>query len=107
MAMTDVRVCEKVPEQAYRLNALGTHNLPLACQRGTAAMLYVSTDYVFDGMREEPYLEYDEPNPYSVYARSKLAREGLVRDLSQGSISCSRLGWKATTARTSCRGLCS
>lgn len=80
-AMTDVDGCERDPETAYKVNALGTRNVALACQRSGAAMLYVSTDYVFDGTSHEPYLEYDEPNPISVYARSKLAGEECVRDL--------------------------
>jgi dTDP-4-dehydrorhamnose reductase len=80
-AMTDVDGCERDPETAYKVNALGTCNVALACQRSGAAMLYVSTDYVFDGTSDEPYLEYDEPNPISVYARSKLAGEEFVRDL--------------------------
>jgi dTDP-4-dehydrorhamnose reductase len=80
-AMTDVDGCERDPEMAYRVNALGTRNVALACQRSGAAMLYVSTDYVFDGTSDEPYLEYDEPNPLSVYGRSKLAGEECVRDL--------------------------
>jgi dTDP-4-dehydrorhamnose reductase len=80
-AMTDVDGCERDPETAYKVNALGTRNVALACQRSGAAMLYVSTDYVFDGTNDEPYLEYDEPNPLSVYARSKLAGEQCVRDL--------------------------
>ena len=80
-AMTDVDGCEREPEAAYRINALGTRNVALACQRCGAPMLYVSTDYVFGGTSDEPYLEYDEPNPGSVYARSKLAGEEFVRDL--------------------------
>ena len=72
-AMTDVDGCERDPETAHKVNALGTRNVALACQRSGAAMLYVSTDYVFDGTSDQPYLEYDEPNPISVYARSKLA----------------------------------
>jgi len=80
-AITDVDGCEKDPPTAYRVNALGTRNVALACQRLGAPMLYVSTDYVFDGTRDEPYLEYDEPNPTSVYAKSKLAGEEFVRDL--------------------------
>jgi len=80
-AMTDVDGCEREPEAAYRVNALGTRNVALACQRCGAPMLYVSTDYVFDGTSEEPYLEYDEPNPESIYAKSKLAGEEFVREL--------------------------
>ena len=80
-AMTDVDGCEREPDVAYRVNALGTRSVALACQRCDAPMLYISTDYVFDGTSDEPYLEYDEPNPTSVYARSKLAGEEFVRDL--------------------------
>jgi dTDP-4-dehydrorhamnose reductase len=80
-AMTDVDGCENDPDMAYKVNALGTRNVALACQRCDAVMLYVSTDYVFDGTSDEPYLEYDEPHPLSVYAKSKLAGEQSVRDL--------------------------
>jgi len=80
-AMTDVDGCELHPEAAYKVNALGTRNVALACQRCDAPLLYVSTDYVFDGTEEEPYLEFHEPNPISVYGRSKLAGELFVRDL--------------------------
>ncbi|MGB9301319.1 MAG: dTDP-4-dehydrorhamnose reductase, partial [Anaerolineae bacterium] len=80
-AMTDVDGCELDPDSAYRINALGTRNVADACQTCHAALLYVSTDYVFDGTKGEPYLEFDDPNPLSVYGRSKLAGEVLVRDL--------------------------
>lgn len=74
-ALTNVDQCELEPELAYRVNALGTQNVALACQRLGATMLYVSTDYVFDGTKGAPYVEYDPPAPLSVYARSKLAGE--------------------------------
>ncbi len=80
-AMTDVDACELDPDSAYTVNALGTRNVAVACQRCDAPMVYVSTDYVFDGAKGEPYLEFDEPNPINVYGRSKLAGESLVRDL--------------------------
>jgi dTDP-4-dehydrorhamnose reductase len=80
-AMTDVDGCELDPDSAYRINALGTRNVAVACQTCHAAMLYVSTDYVFDGTKGGPYLELDEPNPVCVYGRSKLAGEVFVRDL--------------------------
>jgi dTDP-4-dehydrorhamnose reductase len=80
-AMTNVDGCEKDPDKAYKVNALGTHNVALACQQCGAVMLYVSTDYVFDGTSDEPYLEYDEPHPLCVYGKSKLAGEESVRDL--------------------------
>jgi dTDP-4-dehydrorhamnose reductase len=60
-AMTDVDGCARDPVAAYRANALGTHNVAIACQRANAAMLYISTNEVFDGTKASPYLEWDEP----------------------------------------------
>jgi dTDP-4-dehydrorhamnose reductase len=74
-AYTDVDGCERDPERAYRTNALGTRYVALAAREVGAALVYVSTDYVFDGRKGEPYLEWDEPNPLSVYGRSKLGGE--------------------------------
>jgi dTDP-4-dehydrorhamnose reductase len=82
-AMTNVDGCESDPDLAFRVNALGARNVALACQTMDAAMVQVSTDYVFDGTDETPRYEYDQPNPESVYARSKLAGERIVRDLLQ------------------------
>lgn len=80
-AMTDVDGCERSPELAYRINSLGTQHVAQACQLTGAPMVYVSTDYVFDGMKQAPYWEYDAPNPLSVYGASKLAGERWVEFL--------------------------
>jgi dTDP-4-dehydrorhamnose reductase len=80
-AMTDVDGCELDPDSAFRINELGTRNVAEGCRLCDAALLYVSTDYVFDGTKGEPYLESDEPNPVCVYGRSKLAGELIVREL--------------------------
>lgn len=80
-AMTNVDACETDPTLAYRVNALGTRNVAVAAQQAGAAMAYISTDYVFAGDREEPYWEFDEVQPLSVYARSKWAGEQLARQL--------------------------
>jgi len=80
-AMTDVDGCELNPEAAYRVNALGTRNVTLAARRAGADLLYVSTDYVFDGQTDRPYWEFDAPNPINVYGKSKLAGERYVRSL--------------------------
>ncbi len=80
-AMTNVDGCEQDPEAAYRANALGTQNVALLAQQCGAVMLYVSTDYVYDGQKEGAYWEWDETHPLSVYARSKLAGEWFVRHL--------------------------
>ncbi|HOG45396.1 MAG TPA: dTDP-4-dehydrorhamnose reductase [Anaerolineae bacterium] len=74
-ALTNVDQCESQPELTYRVNALGTQNVALACRRCDAAMLYISTGYVFDGRKGAPYFEYDAPAPQGIYARSKLGGE--------------------------------
>lgn len=80
-AMTNVDGCEHEPETAYRVNALGTQNVALLAQRSGAVLCYVSTDYVYDGEKGEPYWEWDETNPLSVYGASKRAGEWYVRNL--------------------------
>src|SRR5207247_3074091 len=80
-AMTDVDACEDEQEQAYRANSVGPHNLALAARSCGAALLHVSTDYVFDGEKGEPYDELDVPRPLSVYGRSKLGGEERVREV--------------------------
>ncbi|MBC7235669.1 MAG: dTDP-4-dehydrorhamnose reductase [Chloroflexi bacterium] len=80
-AMTDVDGCERDPDAAYRINVLGTRNVAVAAERVGAALIYISTDYVFDGAKTEPYGELDEPNPLSVYGRTKWLGEEMVRHL--------------------------
>jgi dTDP-4-dehydrorhamnose reductase len=80
-AMTDVDGCARDPLAAFRANALGTQNVALACQRAHAAMLYISTNEVFDGAKNSPYLEFDEPRPINPYGASKLAGERYVQML--------------------------
>jgi dTDP-4-dehydrorhamnose reductase len=74
-AYTDVDGCERDPLTAFRTNALGTRYVALAARDAGADLVVVSTDYVFDGTKGEPYVEWDEPRPLSVYGRSKLAGE--------------------------------
>lgn len=80
-AFTDVDGCEVDPARASRDNALGTQHVALAARACGAILLFVSTDYVFDGSKDAPYDELDLPNPLSVYGRTKLAGERFVRDL--------------------------
>ncbi len=77
-AVTAVDACESEPDRAFAVNALGTRHVAEAARRSGAHLLYVSTDYVFDGLAGRPYLEWDEPAPRSVYGRSKLAGEREV-----------------------------
>jgi len=80
-AWTDVEGCARDPERAYQANALGTQNVALACAACDAAMVYVSTNEVFDGTATEPYREWDPPHPINPYARSKAAGEWFTRHL--------------------------
>ncbi len=82
-AYTDVDGCARNPDEALRVNALGTQNVALACQAGEAALLYISTNEVFAGDREEPYLEYDPPRPINAYGYSKWVGEQYVQQLCQ------------------------
>jgi dTDP-4-dehydrorhamnose reductase len=77
-AWTAVDACESDPDRAYRVNALGTRHVAEAARLTGAHVVYVSTDYVFDGSLDRPYREWDDPNPRSVYGRSKLAGEREV-----------------------------
>ena len=74
-AWTDVDGCQTDPDRAWAVNALGTRHVAEAARLVGARVCYVSTDYVFDGTSDRPYTEWDEPNPVSVYGRSKLGGE--------------------------------
>ncbi len=74
-AMANVDGCERDPDAAYAVNTLGTRHVALACRRLDIPLLYVSTDFVFDGAKREPYYEWDQANPLGHYGRSKLAGE--------------------------------
>lgn len=78
-AFTNVDACESQPELAFRVNAEGPRNIALTCKRLGIPMMHISTDYVFDGEKPEPYVEDDEPRPLSVYGRSKLEGEREVQ----------------------------
>ncbi len=74
-AWTAVDACEDDPDRAFAVNALGTRHVAEAARRVGAHLTYFSTDYVFDGTKAAPYVEWDRPNPQSVYGHSKLAGE--------------------------------
>lgn len=78
-AMTDVDRCEEDPERAFDINANGTKEVCAAATNEGARIVYLSTDYVFDGTKGSEYVEDDPTNPLNVYGRSKLAGEDYVR----------------------------
>ena len=77
-AWTDTAGCEADPEQALLVNGEGSRIVAEACARSGAAMVYISSNEVFDGEKREPYGEDDPPNPINAYGRSKLAGERHV-----------------------------
>jgi dTDP-4-dehydrorhamnose reductase len=74
-AMTNVDACERDPERAFAVNAMGVRHLAVASARRGAHLVHVSTDYVFDGLASHPYDEWAVVNPVSEYGRSKLGGE--------------------------------
>jgi dTDP-4-dehydrorhamnose reductase len=77
-AWTAVDACETDPDRAFTVNALGTRNVVEGARACGAHLVYISTDYVFDGTLDRPYLEWDHPCPLSVYGRSKWGGEQEV-----------------------------
>ena len=78
--VTDTDLCEKEPEHAYRVNALGARNLSIVARKNGAKIVQLSTDDVFDGQSKKPYTEFDDTNPLTVYGASKRAGENYVKE---------------------------
>ena len=82
-AYTDVDSCENNVDLAYKVNALGVRNLAVAAYENRSRILHISTDFVFDGEKKEPYIEFDRPNPLSIYGKSKWAGEVMLKEICQ------------------------
>lgn len=82
-AMTAVDLCESRYEDAYRANAVGPRNLSIAAAQVGAKLFQISTDYVFSGDTDRPYIEDDRPDPQSVYGRTKYVGEQMVREFAE------------------------
>lgn len=80
-AFTDVDGSENNADLAYQVNVIGTRNVAVACQRSDSALVYICTDYVFDGTKGSSYYEYDQTNPLGVYGKTKYLGEVAIRDL--------------------------
>lgn len=78
-AYTDVDGAEAETAKAFAVNALGVRNLAGACRELDVALVHFSTDYVFDGRKETPYLIFDAPSPLSAYGQSKLYGEEYLK----------------------------
>jgi dTDP-4-dehydrorhamnose reductase len=91
-ALTNVDYCESHRDEAFLINAQGPRLLAEICAEKSARLIHISTDYVFDGKRDTPYIEEDPPVPLSVYAESKLAGEEEVLAVSPKNLVI-RLSW--------------
>lgn len=80
-AYTAVDKAEKESELAFSINALGVKNLAKIAQKYDIPLLHISTDYIFDGQKKNPYSEEDEAQPLSTYGQSKLSGENFLRDI--------------------------
>ncbi|MBN2619509.1 dTDP-4-dehydrorhamnose reductase [candidate division WOR-3 bacterium] len=80
-AISNVDACEQQKDLALRVNALGTLGLAIMARRINAKLLYVSTNFVFNGTHEKPYDEYAPLNPVNEYGRTKMLGEYYVRDI--------------------------
>ncbi len=78
-AHTGVDACETQYERAFAINAIGPRNLAIAARETGAKLVHISTDYVFDGKGNRPYVETDPTNPQGAYGSTKLAGEEFVK----------------------------
>ncbi len=80
-AYTNVEQAEDSIQDAFRINADAVGFLAECCHRSNTVLIHISTDYVFDGKKDFPYVETDAPNPINEYGRSKLAGEEQIQDI--------------------------
>ncbi|MEL6917266.1 MAG: dTDP-4-dehydrorhamnose reductase [Bacteroidota bacterium] len=80
-AYTNVEEAEKNPKKAFEVNAEGVKKIALSCKENNVVLIHISTDYVFDGEKEGPYVVEDVPNPINEYGKSKLAGEKYVKEI--------------------------
>lgn len=78
-AYTNVEQAEKTPDEAFSVNAEAVRHISLACSEYLVKLVHISTDYVFDGEKETPYLTADKTNPINEYGKSKLAGEKYIQ----------------------------
>lgn len=81
--ITDPQYCEDNPEEAFSVNGLGARNIAVASRRINSKLLHLSTDDVFSGDTEKHYKEYDTPRPQTIYGKSKLFGEEMIKQFSK------------------------
>ena len=79
-AYTQVDKAESDPDAAFLINGMGTRNIAIAAERNHSKLVYISTDYVFNGSSTTPYHEFSPVSPINIYGSSKLVGETMVRD---------------------------
>src|SRR4030095_11611340 len=82
-AMHNVEKCELEPELTFAVNSEGAKNLANICNDTGAVLIHISTDYVFDGDKNSPYIETDSTSPLNVYGKTKVAGENFIKELSK------------------------
>ncbi len=82
-AMHHVGNCEVDPQKAFLVNGIGSRNLALVCRETQSPLVHISTDYVFDGKKETPYIETDRPVPLNVYGNTKLSGEYFIESIAE------------------------
>ena len=80
-AMHNVEKCEENPVRSFEVNGIGSRNLALICNEIKSKLVHISTDYVFDGEKKQPYIESDRPNPLNVYGNTKLSGEHFIESI--------------------------
>lgn len=91
-ALVGASVCEKKPELAYSINVQGTKNIVGASKKVGSKIIYISTDYVFDGKKGD-YDEHDKPNPINVYGKTKYEGEFFIDTKKHAIVRTSIYGW--------------
>ena len=85
-AFHNVEKCESDPYTAFNVNAIGARNLAMLSNDLNFYLIHISTDYVFDGKKQQPYIETDRPVPLNVYANTKLSGELFVEAISKNAL---------------------
>ena len=85
-AVSNVDYCELHPEETWKINVEGTKNVAEACKMNGCKLLFISTDYVYDGTKASSYSEKDKPHPINYYGKTKLIAEKVIEALALDNI---------------------